>query len=57
MQFFLCKKFFQAYDQTIINFISLTNENKNSEDYYDDSGDLQEPHDSDDDVIVDGDLF
>ena len=30
---------------------------KNSEDDSDDSGDLQEPHDSDDDVTVDGDSF
>ena len=40
-----------------INFISLTNEHKNSEDYSDDSNNLQEPHDSDDDVTVDGDFF
>ena len=57
MQDVLCKKFLEAYDQTIINFISLTNENKNSEDDSDDSGYLQEPHDSDDDVTVDGDFF
>ena len=51
---FLCKKFFEAYDQTLISFISITNENKNSED---DSDDIQEPHDSDDDVTVDGDYY
>ena len=49
-------KCFEAYDQTIINFISLTNE-KNSEDDSDDFDDLQEPRDSDDDVTVDGDFF
>ena len=53
----MCKKCFEAYDQTIINFISLTNENKNSEDDSDDSEDLQESHDSDDDVTVDGYYF
>ena len=37
--------------------ISLTNENKNSKDHYKDSDNLEEPHDSDDDVIVGGDLF
>ena len=53
----LCNKCFEAYDQKIINFISLTNENKNSEDNSNDSDDLQEPHDSDDDVTVEGYLF
>ena len=53
---FLWKKCFEAYDQTIINLISHTNENKNSEDNSDDSDYLQEPHYSDDDVTVDGDF-
>ena len=53
----LCNKYFEAYDQTIINFISLTNEHENSKDDSDDSKDLQEPHDSDDDVTVDRDFF
>ena len=48
---------FEACDKTIIIFISLTNENKNSEENSDNSNDLQEPHDSDDDVTVDGDFF
>ena len=48
------QKIFEAYNQTIINFISLKNENKNSEDDSDDSNNLQEPHSSDDDVTVDG---
>ena len=52
----MCKKWFEAYDQTIIYSFYITNENKNSEDDSDDSGDLQEPHDSDDDVTVDGDF-
>ena len=51
----MCRKFFEAYDQTIINFISLTNENKSCEDNSDDSENLQEPHNSDDDVTFDGD--
>ena len=51
------KKCFEACDQTVINFISLTNENKNSEDDSEDDEDLQEPHDSDDDVTVDGYFF
>ena len=42
---FLSKEFFEAYDKTIINFISLTNENKNGEDDFNDSKNLQEPHD------------
>ena len=50
----MCKKFFEAYDQTILNFISLKNENEN---YEDNDDDLQEPHDSYDDVAVDGDFF
>ena len=54
---FLCKKLFEAYDQTIINFISLTNVNKNSEDDSGDDGNLQELHDSDDYVTVDGVFF
>ena len=49
----LWKKCFEAYDQTIINFIYLKNENKNSEDYYDNSEYLQKSHYSDDDVTVD----
>ena len=49
----MCKKYFAAYDQTIINFISPTDENKNSEDNSNDSDDLQEPHDSDDNGTVD----
>ena len=53
----MCKQFFVANDQTIIYFISLTNENKNSEDDSDDSENLQEPHNSDDDVTVDGYYF
>ena len=50
----LCNNFFEAYDKTIINFISITNENEDSKvnSIYD--KDLQEPHDSDGDVIVDG---
>ena len=57
MKICLYKKCFEAYDQTIIKFTSLTNENKNSEDDSDDSDNLQEPHDSDDDVTVDGYFF
>ena len=53
----LCKKYFESHDQTIISFISIKNETKNSEDDSDDSDNLQEPHDSDDDVTVDGDCF
>ena len=53
----MCKKWFEEYDQNIINFISLTNENKNNEDDSDDSDNIQEPHDSDDDVTVDGGSF
>ena len=53
----LCKKCFEAYYQTIINFISLKNENENSEDDSNDAYNLQEPHDSDDDVTIDGDLL
>ena len=53
----LCKKLFEAYDQKIINFISLTNKNKNSKDDSDNSDDIKEPHDSDDDVTVDGYYF
>ena len=50
----LCKKFFEAYNKTIINYIFITNENEDSKvnSVYDE--DLQEPHDSDGDVIVDG---
>ena len=51
------KKYFEAYDQTIFNFISLKNENRNSEDDSDNFRNLQEPHDSDDDVTVDGFFF
>ena len=40
-----------------MNFISVKNENQNSKDDSDDSNDLQEPHDLDDDVTVDGDYF
>ena len=49
----LCKKFFEAYDKTIISFICITNKNEYSKvnSVYD--KDLQEPHDSDGDVIVD----
>ena len=50
-------KCFEAYDKTIINFISLKNENKNSGDDSNDSEDLQEPPDSDDDVTVEGYYF
>ena len=57
MQYLFFKKCFEACDQTVINFISLTNENKSSEDDSEDDEDLQEPHDSDDDVTVDGDFF
>ena len=53
----LLNKWFEAYYQTIINFTSLPNENKNSEDDSDDSDDLQELYDSDDDVTVDGYFF
>ena len=42
--------------QSLILFI-LKIENKDSEDNSDDSGNLQEPHDSDDDVTVDGDFY
>ena len=52
----LCKKYFEAYDQTVINFISLTNENKYSKDNSYDYENLQEPHDSDDDMTVDRDF-
>ena len=51
-----CKKKFQAYDQTIIDFISLKNENKDSKDNSVNSNNLQEPHDSDDDVTIYGDF-
>ena len=54
MKDFLCNKWFEAYDQTIISIISFTNENKNSKDDSDDSDDLQDPPDSDDDVTVYG---
>ena len=53
----LCKKWFEAYVQKIINSVSLKNENKNSEDDSGDSDNLQEHHDSDDDGTVDGDFF
>ena len=53
----LCNKCFEAYDQTILNFISLTNVNKNSENDSNDSDNLQEPHDSNDYVTVDVDYF
>ena len=53
----MCKKCFKAYDQNIINFISLTGENKNSDGNSYDDDYLQEPHDSDDDVTVNGDLI
>ena len=53
----LYKKCFEAYDQTIIYFISPINKNKSSEDDSDDSEDIQQPHDSDDDGTVDGDYF
>ena len=49
-----CNKCFEAYNQTIINFISLTIENKTSKDDSDDYNGLQEPHYSDDDVTVYG---
>ena len=49
----LCKKLFESYDQTLINFISIINENENSEDNSNDDNGLQEPHVSDDDVPVD----
>ena len=51
------KKCLEAYNETIINFIYLTKENKNSKDDSDDYENLQEPHYWDDDVSVDGDLF
>ena len=55
---FICaKQFFESYDQTITNFISLTNENKNIKDDSNYSNYLQEPHDSDYDVTVDRDFF
>ena len=53
----MCKEWFESYDQKIIYLISLTNENENCEDYSDNDDDTQEPHDSDDDVTVDGDFF
>ena len=49
-----CKKFFEAYDKTIINFISITNENEDSKVNFVYDKHLQEPHDSDGDVIVEG---
>ena len=52
----LWKKYFEAYDQTNINFISLTNENENIKDDPDDDDDVQETHDSDDDVTIVGDF-
>ena len=55
--FCLCKKCFEEYDQTNISFISLTNENKNSKDDYDNDDGLQETQDSDDNVTVDGGYF
>ena len=57
MQDFLCKKCFEAFDQKIINLISLTNENKNSVEDSNDDDDLQEPHDSYYGVTVDGVFF
>ena len=57
MHFFLCKKCFEAYDQTIIYFIYLTNENETSEDNFENDENLQETYYSDDDVTVDGDDF
>ena len=49
----LCKKCFESYDQTIINLISHTNENKNCQYNYDDSDNFQETHYSDDVVTAD----
>ena len=54
MQGFLCEKYFEEYDQIIITLIPVTNEKENSEDDSDDDGNIQEPHDLDDDVTVDG---
>ena len=54
MKVFFCKKCLEEYDQTIINFISLTNENEDSEDDYDNGNDLQETHYLYDDMTVDG---
>ena len=49
----ICKKCFKAYDQNIINYISLTDENENCNNNSEDDNDLQEPYDKDDDVNVD----
>ena len=53
----VCNTCFEAYDQIIYSFISLTNENKNCKEDSHDSNNLQEPHDSDDNVTADGDFF
>ena len=50
----MCKKCFEVHDQIIIHFLSLTNEKK-SKNNSDDDDNLQEPHDSEDDMTPDGD--